>query len=385
MCLRMFLGVVRTHPLRLVLTCLSLAVAFLLFGVLQGINGTMSATLSRMRVDRLLVGRRFDTPLPRSYAEQIARVPGVTRLTWTQFLFGAYGGTQSPMPIIFTDPDSFFAVRPEYHTTPEQLAALHKNPIGILVLDTLAQRYNLHVGQHITIPTSVARKDGRNDWEFDVVGLISYPENPSQIGFSLGNWSAFDDIRASGTGTVDRFVLRINDPAAAASIGKAIDTLFVNSAAQSRTQPENEYGQSEFAVVGDLGRLSTWILAAVFAAMLILTSNVLTQSIVDRAAEFAMLKAVGYSRTRVTVLIFFEALTICLIGAAIGLAASVYVYSQVSGWLLEVNVAVSRSLPPMRMIFTGLLFAVGLAVLATLIPEIGVNRTRPSVVLNSRV
>jgi putative ABC transport system permease protein len=384
MCLRMLLGVVRTHPLRLILTCLSLATAFLLFGTLQGVSGTMGATLDRMRVDRLLVGRRFNVPLPRAYADEISRVPGVTSLTWTQFLYGAYGGTETPFPVIMTEQDSFFTVRPEYLASAEHRAALRAKPTGIIVLDTLARQHNLKLGQRITVMTAIARKDGRRDWDFEVVGFLSYPENPSQIGFAIGNWTVYDEMRAAQTGTVDRFVLRIKDPSAAATVGKAIDDLFLNSAAPTRTQPENQYGQSQFAVVGDIGRISTWILVAVFGTMLILTGNVITQSVVDRAGEFAMLKAVGYSRARVTTIVFFEALTLCLVGALIGLALSMFVYYLISERLFEMNLAVGQSTPPPKAMLFGLLCAVGLAAFSTLIPELGVNRVKPSAVLNSR-
>jgi putative ABC transport system permease protein len=381
MYMRMFMGVVRTHPLRLLLTCVSIAAAFLLFGVLQGINTTLGATLDRMRVDRLLVGPRGDAPPLRAYADTIAKVDGVTRFMY-QFLY------KQSFPIIFTDPDRFIAVRPEYQVSPGGLEALRNNPAGLLVLDTLAKELNLRIGQQIEPDADAAmrvlRKDGTNVWQFEIVGFISYPDNPSQVKFSLGNYNGFDEARAQGIGTVDRLVVRVKDPARSVATAKAIDQLFENSPAPTRTEAENEYGQAQIGVVGDVGKLSTWILFAVFVALLIVTGNVLMQSVLERTPEFAVLRAVGYSRSRVIAIVLFEALVVCLLGAAIGLALATYVYPMMANRFLAFDLPIARSPLPLGAVGWGLLCAVALAVVSVVIPQIAVTRIRPGVVSESR-
>ena len=58
---------------RTTLTLLSVMVAFLLIGVLSGVDAAFAHLLSISRLDRLYVNAQ--APIPISYGEQIARVP----------------------------------------------------------------------------------------------------------------------------------------------------------------------------------------------------------------------------------------------------------------------------------------------------------------------
>jgi len=381
--IRMLLGVLRTYPFRWALTCLSLAAAFLLFGVLQGINSTLSASLGRLKADRILVTARYGVPLPRVHADQIARMPDVKAVTWTKFMYGLFGGDAKFFTVIYTDVDRFLTVRSEYKVAPEDLEVMRRTPAGVVVLDTMAKKYGLQKGQHVVL-AGQPRKDGRNNWEVEIVGTISYPDNPSQVEFALGNFNSYDETRAMDVGTVDRIVVKVKDPTLAAPTGRAIDAAFLSSAAPTRTVAENAFGQSSFAVLGEIGRLSTWILSAVFGAMLILTANVVMQSVADRTAEFATLRALGYSRIHVTSIIFFEALVLCLVGAALGLVLAAHAYPQLSTWYIRLNVGVGDGPLPPSAFVAAFLCAVALAAISTLVPEFGINRVKPSVVLNSR-
>ena len=64
-------------PTRTFFTFLSIVVAFVLFGVLAGINIGFSEIIEASRLNRLYVDRRYGTQMPRSYLEQIKAVPGV--------------------------------------------------------------------------------------------------------------------------------------------------------------------------------------------------------------------------------------------------------------------------------------------------------------------
>ena len=73
---------------RTVFTLLSIAVAFVLFGLLQGINAWFDGLLAGSHADRLIVVSRVSQlePLPSAHLQQIERVPGVRRAT----LVGAF-------------------------------------------------------------------------------------------------------------------------------------------------------------------------------------------------------------------------------------------------------------------------------------------------------
>src|SRR5947209_3056329 len=108
--------------MRAVFTLLSVAVAFVLFGLLQGINAAFSTVLEEQRANRLYVLSRVSMiePLPSSYRMQIAAVPGVSGVVVTDFFGGYYQETKNQINSIAVDVDNFFHLfteRSEEHTS----------------------------------------------------------------------------------------------------------------------------------------------------------------------------------------------------------------------------------------------------------------------------
>ena len=69
---------------RTVLTILSVLVAFLLFGLLDGVRAAFNAGETLAGVDRMVVSSRFSIiqPLPESLVARVQAVPGVRKVTW---------------------------------------------------------------------------------------------------------------------------------------------------------------------------------------------------------------------------------------------------------------------------------------------------------------
>jgi putative ABC transport system permease protein len=79
-----------------------------------------------------------------------------------------------------------------------------------------------------------------------------------------------------------------------------------------------------------VGALVTRILAAVFFTILLLTGNTMAQSIRERIPELAILKTLGFSDGKLTVLVLAESLVLLLGGAALGMAAAAAVLPLVN-------------------------------------------------------
>ena len=78
-------------PTRTVFTLLSIVVAFLLFGILQGVNAAFGLGVTGANIDRLYVQSRisFTEPLPFADLPQIEAVPGVAGVAYATW-FGTY-------------------------------------------------------------------------------------------------------------------------------------------------------------------------------------------------------------------------------------------------------------------------------------------------------
>jgi putative ABC transport system permease protein len=357
------------RPARALFTLASLAVGFLLFGLLEGVDVAFGAALQRQRLDRLLTDPRFgEPPLPLGYVERIERVPGVTNLTWTAFLPGFWREQANGLVVITTDPERFFSVRNEYQISPEHLRAFNETRTGLIVLESLAARHGWKIGDKVTLQTPIPQQDGSTAWTFDVVGFVTNPSNPGQIAFGLANYTYMDEARAAGRGTVRRFVVRIDDPRRSVEVSRAIDALFENSSAPTRTMTENEFAQAQLASVGQVSLFARAIIGAVFFAIAFLTGNTILQSVRERTSELGTLKALGYADSTILLLVISETMLLCLAAAVVGLAAAIAFFPMVSAYLPSVSAFVGTARMSGSVIVLGLLFAAALALVSAAFP-----------------
>jgi putative ABC transport system permease protein len=196
---------------------------------------------------------------------------------------------------------------------------------GVIVGVGTMRKYGWKIGQRVTLqsPPQLKRTDGTNNWTFDIVGTWVDTEeaNEDNDQVLIANYRYVNESLPIGPArdTMNLAVLRIADPARAASIEQMIDSQYANSSNETLTQSEHELVQSEVANFGDIDTVAHRIVGAAFFVLLFATGALMMQSIRERTPELAVLKTVGFSDTRVMVLILIETLVLCLAGATIGL------------------------------------------------------------------
>lgn len=354
-------------PLRTWLTVLSVAVGFLLFGLLQGLNSAFTAAANRTEADRILISPRFGTPLPLSYIGEIRQVPGIKEVTPTSLLRSFYQDPKQRLYVISTDAETFFRVHTEYVVDPAQQQALFKTRTALLVLDTFAQRVGWKIGDKVALGSQTLREDGE-PWTFDVVGLIATPLNPASVDFAVANYAYVNESRVSPKNVVTRFHAKVTDPQRSLAIAELVDKHFANSTVPSQTQTENDFAQADLALIGDVRAVTATVIGAAFFAILFLTGNVVRQGARERTSELGTLKALGFSDASVMVLLAAEALLMCLLGAAAGLAASFAVFPILSRKLPDLNNYLGTPSLSSSVLALGLVLAVGLTILSAALP-----------------
>jgi putative ABC transport system permease protein len=307
------------RPVRTVFTFLSIVVAFILFGVLSGLDGGFDHTLQVSRLDRLFTDPRFGGLLPLADAEEIARVPGVKVVAPRRGLIGYYQDRKNTIGVIATD-HRFFEVRPELTATKAEIDAMEKTPTGIIITKYFTRLYGWKAGDKIPMISTVPTTDGSLTWTFDVIAVIDDSSNPGESGYILGNYNYLDLRRAKDKGQSDRFLVLIDDPAKATQVSRAIDKLFANSPNPSRTQSEKSSSESGLGSLGDVKFLTHAVTGAVLFMLLFLTGNTMMQSVRERIPEFAVLKTLGFSDNGVLGLVIGEAVLLCLAASLVGLA-----------------------------------------------------------------
>ncbi|HXJ82447.1 MAG TPA: ABC transporter permease [Candidatus Methylomirabilis sp.] len=313
---------------RTILTLLSIVVAFGLFGLLQAVKVAFDAGADLADAKRLLTTARYSIiePLPIGHLRRIERVPGVVGVAYADWFGAKYGNESNAFPVFAVDPQRYLDMYPEFTVDATQRDTFARTRTGALAGRRLVNRFGWKIGQKLPISSEIHPKtDGSLDWEFDLVGIID-ADDPAQQGNTdmvLINVAYFDEARRLGRGKTGWYIVRVADSTSARSIAAAIDALFQNSPDETKTQPEKEFALGFAKQIGDIGALVTRILVAVFFTLLILTGNVMAQSIRERIPELAILKTLGFSDSKVTLLVLAESLVLLGLGAGIGVGAAV--------------------------------------------------------------
>jgi putative ABC transport system permease protein len=361
-------------PIRTTLTVLSIAVAFLLFGVLHGVIEGFDGAREKMSETRLRVMNRANIleAMPISYGARIAQVPGVRAVSHIAIFIGYYQEPKNGFNVAALDVESFLAAIPGLEVPADQREAMRTTRTGAIVGAELAKRFNWHIGDRITLHSvNWVDREGSADWPLDIVGFVNEgPDDDKTFANELYfHYDYLDQGRATGTGTVHQFIASIDDAARATEIAMAIDRLFANSGAETTTLNEREYITSMMRQVGDVQTFVNYIIGAVLFTLLFLAGNTMSQSVRDRIPEFGVLKTLGFSDRSVWLLVAAESSVVCIVAAAIGLTIAALVFP---GVFASLGLG-PTSLPP-GVFLVGFAIAFLLAVLSATLPATRARR-----------
>lgn len=345
--------------------------AFLLFGLLEGVNIGYQGIIRDSHLDRLLTDPRVPggAPMPISVLERIKSVPGVTRVCGRAGFFGTYQDPKNGLFALATSATDWFAVRPEFSMAADQLAKFSATRDAIAMTPAMMKRLGVKLGDRLPLQSPLLRKDGNAVWTFELVGSFDSQEDPDVAQLALIHYEYFDEARFEDPGTVDRVIVRIADPTRSAQTAAAIDKLFANSDHETRTQNEQEQVESAIRQVGDISYFTNVITAAVLFALLFVTGNTMVQAVRERIPEFAVLRTVGFSSSSVFALIIGESIVLTLFAAALGLsiAAFAFRYMRQGTGIASLSWSV---------VALGIATSVALAIASAAVPALRVRRMR---------
>ena len=355
---------------RTIFTLLSIAIAFLLFGLLQGVNAWFSGLISDAHADRLIVVSRISQiePLPIAHLQGIEQLSGIRRATYVGAFSGVYQSRGNDVFVLATDPEALFDIYPEWRIAPDQLQAMTTTRTGAIVGEALMKAYGWKVGDRLPLTTSVVKQDGSSEWDLEIVGTYNVEGSPSQANRVIINYAYFDEARQFDKGRVFAFIVSIDDPARSAPMCAAIDALFENSSDETLSQDETAYAQAQLRQIGDISAMVNAIVGAVLFTLLFLTGNTMMQSVRERIPELAVLKAIGFSDGMVTTLILTESVLLCLVSALLGLAVAAAVFP------LTESLGIGGGALPAGVIVLGVAIALMLALVSGLPPARRVQR-----------
>jgi putative ABC transport system permease protein len=354
---------------RTILTMLSIVVAFLLYGLLQGVVQAFSAGVDIAGSDRLITTGKYSLTQmqPIGYANQIRGVPGVKQVAHQSWFGGIYQAEKNFFAQFPSDAVPYLEIYPEVLLPADQKEVFLRTRTGAIVARTLADRFGWKIGDKVPVQSTIwPKKDGSNVWEFDIVGIFDTKDaaTRAQHEYLLFHHEYFEQARAFGAGTVGWFITTVADPSQNAAVAQAIDARFANSPAPTKTDSEKAFNQGFVKQFGNLKLILAGIMSAVIFTLLMLTGNTMMQSVRERIPELAVLKTLGYQDHLVMLLVLAEALVLCGVGAAGGLGLAAWLAPGI-GTAIPGFAAMQLTVPAA---LTGLLVAGALALAVGLPP-----------------
>jgi putative ABC transport system permease protein len=308
---------------RTILTVLSVVMAFLLFGLLQSLQHVFTGGADFIGATRLFTQARvsFTQPLPLSMLPKLEAVPGVARVTHSQW-FGGVWQTNTPVFTFAVDPPSYHDVYPEWVMPEAQWKEFAATRTAMVAGKLIADQLGWKVGQKIPLSSNIyPQKNGSKAWAFDLVGIYdgkddAWKKQTTQV---FINHDYFDEANQLGKGRTNFFVLKLAPDGNPATVSRTVDAMFENSPDETKTQTEKDFNLGFVKQLGDVGLMVRWILFAVFFTLLLVVGNTMAQSVRERVPELAVLKTLGFSDASVLGFVLAEAIALCLIGGLIGL------------------------------------------------------------------
>jgi putative ABC transport system permease protein len=350
-------------PGRSILIFLQVAVAFTLFGVLQGLKTGVDHAIAAARADLLIVHSRlsFGVPLPIGLLEQIRSVPGVREAIPVDLSVATYQNPNQHVGLVAIRPDKGWLSAFTFTIAPAYVKAFRATRTGMLVRAGLAKKYGWKIGDRIPLMAMVAQRGGATVWTFDMVGTFTDSDIGGGDSNVLINYDYWNEARASGKDNVNHFNVEIADPHAAARMSDAIDARFANSPNETRTESIREMAQEGLQSIGDLEFLIRAVVAAVLAALLFATATMMTQSVRERTSEIAVLKTVGFTNRVVFALTLAESAVICVTAGGVGLAIATLAFPYASKFVHGLSM-------PLTIVLAGLVSALIVALISAAVP-----------------
>jgi putative ABC transport system permease protein len=341
----------RRNWVRTASTILAMAVCIFLFCTLRTFLKAMDDARELGSVRRLVTRHYISLAynMPLSYEGRIAQVPGVKRVARWSWFGGSLpakresqdkktSGDAPDFSKFFTnlaiEADPYFAMHPELTIPDDEMQAFRQDQRGCIIGRDLAKRFGWKVGDTFFLESFIPpyrRREGA--FEFVVRGiydadLVREPAADNAVMFFHYKYLYEGTGHRVAAGT---YTAELEDPKQAATVAKAIDELFRNSEAETKTETEAAFRADFLSMIGNLALLFNSIGMAVIFTILLVTANTMSMAVRERRTEIAVLKTLGFSGGQVMGLILAEALTIGLLGGGLGIGLSALLINALPG------------------------------------------------------
>jgi putative ABC transport system permease protein len=317
---------------RSVLTVISITFSLLLLTLMMSIwRSFYIDPVAPESANRLITRHRVSLAffLPGYYREKIRAIPGVVAVapeTW----FGLHYKDDRPensFPQMATDPDEYLTVVQDKIVPPDQIAAWQHDRAGALVDVMLAKKFGWKIGDKITLQGTIFPLSP------ELTIRAMYRRDPPQNTLYF-NQKYLEEGVSWFKGQAGFYATRVADPNDVTRVSGAVDDMFRNSPQPTKTESEKAFQLSFIATLGNVKAFILAVCGAVVFAILLVSANTMAMSVRSRTREVAVLKTLGFTRSRLLSLFVGEAVALSLLGGLFGIflaAGAMRVMALLSG------------------------------------------------------
>jgi len=309
---------------RTLLTISSLVVSLFLIITLATIltefeRGSAESSPLRL-ISRHAVSLAF--PMPMAHLQRIKTVPGVKEAMPFNWFGGIYKDEKNFFANFAVDATKLRDVVPELKMSDAEWQAFTSDRQGAIVGQKLVKLYGFTPGQRITLKSPIYNQEV----EFIIRGVCTGGDEKTlyfhqdYLNELLPEWAK---DRAS------TFSIRANTAEDVPRISQAVDSIFANTDAPTKTESESEFAKSFETMLGGVKQFLYGIMAAITFSVLLVMGNTMAMTVRERTKEVGTLKAIGFQRGTITALFLAEALVVACIGAAIGIGGAVLIFRSI--------------------------------------------------------
>ncbi len=356
---------------RALLSVLSVAISLFLLVTLQVALRELTNPISDEGSSlRIIVRNKVSLaqPLPARQLQTLERMPGVVAVSPFTFFGGLYKGDEkfTTFAQFAIDPVRAGPLIDDAKVPREQFEAWVADRTSCIVGIMTADRYGLKVGDRLQFTGQIYPCD----LDLKVAGIYHGTADDRNVMFH----QKYLDEALGNPGTVGTWWVRAASIEEAPQVTDRINKAFANTSAEVRAESERAFVLGFVSMWANIKTLIGGISIVVVFALILVTVSTMSMAIRERFRELAILKAIGFKRRELFVLILAESFGLAMFGAVLGAGGA---------WVLFHNLNINKFTNGLFLMFEvtprmmGLAFAVAalLGLLSAVLPMINVART----------
>ena len=317
----------RRNLRRTILTILTIALATFIYTVLVSVPASMDRVVKDASNTLRLIIVNKTAPwedLPARYCDDINKMPGVAACVAITGWPATWRDVSDPVFAVGAGPE-IGAVFPDYALTGQELLETSKEKRGAIVGDILMRKNGWKIGDTVTLRSANA---DQMEMTFIIIGKISSKRYPNT--FLMRRDYMMAARKAHGLPDEDiawNVIVRATSNDTMATLAKQIDEHFANSDAETRTMTESDALSSGLSAIGNIRAIVFALCLVVLLTVLLIAANSTVMMVREQISDVAVMRALGFSRGSVAVLLFGECGTIGLLGGLIGAVPALWMFS----------------------------------------------------------